>query len=237
MPNTSSISRTHATRVREDHVGAALRAAVSKPKNWTRNDRQYINEYSRANGLLWHVGYAEHKSALSQLHARMRVHIERNESELQAEVPAGEFVELNGTKITSEIRAPWNRGVALRPAPAGVFVDGMAHPAILGLIDAANDVGDTAILRKDAKTGKSEIMIIARLGIKERNLIIANKMRDYSTIAVKESEKGELNDQLIEASKRIAKLETKQIEFDARMDEKFTQMRAEMRAELLGELA
>jgi hypothetical protein len=226
-----------ATRVREDHIGDALRAAVAKPRNWSRNDREYINEYSRANGLLWHLGHAEHKSALAQLHARMRVYIPRDESILQAEVTAGEFVALNGVKIFSEFKGPWNKGMETRPTPPGAFVDGMSHPAIITLITTAKAVGDTAILTVNPKTGKSEIMDIARMNIKERGLMIANKVRDYGTIQIKEAEKEELVVELRSANARIDSLEAKQLTFDDRMNEKFAAWRAEMMTEMTAEAA
>lgn len=225
MSNVASTkSKTKRTRV--DNVGDALRAARRKPKNWYRHIALYAVEYSREHGLMWHLGAAEHSSAVYQMQARMRVHIPADMANYQKGVKEGEFVDLNGTKLfgtDSSKEHKWNLGRKTMPMPKEAVVTGLEHPAIVRVKDMAQQVGDHALTEVDKKTGRSPLDEIAKYSIKKRDLAVKTLIRNYQQIAMAKADAEEVRAELQETTKllqnamtemEILKLQTAQTQLE-----------------------
>jgi hypothetical protein len=220
---------------RSDAVGDALRIAASKPPNWKRNLVQFVNEYSREQGLLWHLGHAENMSAVSQMQARMRVHIPRDESKLQREVTPGDFEYINGTKLFATTRSEgtkcpnWCLGRATLPLDDKYVVTGMEHPRIILLAEEANRVGDLALTKMDRRKSVSDLSVIARSPIRARERFITNKLNDYARIALLTAEKDEIQGLLTNAMKEISEIKQAQIEYQQHAADDADEMRAQFK--------
>ena len=192
-----------------DRIDAALTEVDNDPAFQLTYIDEFIQDYSRANGLDWHTGYAENKQVKARFEAVLRVAIPENKKKFQKKVEAGKWVHLNGTKLAGRKAAIWNRGRKIcAPSKSYKPVDGMSYPAIEELNVLAHSLVDgsgpniesnwldAGLVKPNAK-GDSPLSIAAKYQKKARKLFIDEKTRDLNAIYDRDQQIKEQTQQIL----------------------------------------
>lgn len=192
--NVTTTAKRGPGRPRSDNIGDFLRWVEDQPNSFCSTLDDAINVYSKKNSLLWHVGYAENRSAISQAQARLRVALTPlpesapGKGDGRKEVEAGEFNHLLGTKLFPAERErgksepSWAIGIDTMPRKDAP-IDGMKHPAVLNLLAKAKGVGDKKFVADSAI-----VRDIAKMPKRKRDLVLSEKDRDYTSLLMVKSD-------------------------------------------------
>lgn len=198
MTNAIQINRGPG-RPRSDSVGDFLRWVEDQKKTYEAVIDDALLTYSHKNGLLWHLGWAEYRSALAQVQQRLRVELvalpesEAGKGDGRRATLAGEFNFLLGTKLFPADRYSgkstplWCLGVPTRPRVKAT-PDGMRFPNLIELIRKADSVGDTEFTTNSAAARE-----IAKMPKRKRDIMIADKNRNYRALMFVQSDLEESN--------------------------------------------
>jgi hypothetical protein len=222
VSSTAVSGSASATTIRPDAIGDFLRWVDDQAEfGETLDDAIY--EYSRANGLMWHLGNAENRSVTSQSQARVRVALPAiaesapGKGDGRPEIEAGEFAHLTGTKLfptEGKKASTWCEGVTPRPRKTPP-VDGRSFPPILSLIAKANGVGDKQLTKDNPF-----IIDLAKMPMRRRDMIIREKTRDYTILAMKNSDIEELQGDLQTANRLLLEERSKPARTNAEIEER-----------------
>lgn len=178
------------TRSKTDTIGDFAEWVSERPDGWAMTLDDALLEFSKINGLLLHLGYAEFRSARAQAQNRLRVARSAKPESAPGKGDghpansAGEFNHLLGTKLfpqereTGKLAPSWCEGVQTMQASNEIPVpNGLEHPDMLKLVSKGNAIKD-----KKLAADSAFVKMIAKLPIKKRNQIIGSNIEHMNAL-------------------------------------------------------